>query len=118
VYFKRGKALEAKAQWADAAAAYSKAHGLNPKGPDATEALAAHHFALGKSLEAQGKDGGPDFRRAVALKPDYAPAEAAAEHAAGGGKPVWMLYLAGTAFAAAAGLFALGMMRRRTPARR
>ena len=114
LYAAWGKQLETKQQWAEASAAYSKAHGLDPQGSKAPEILAAHHYALGKSLEAQGKDGGPDFRKAVALKPDYTPAEAAAERASGGGKPVWMLYAAGLAAAVAAALFAMVMLRRRS----
>jgi tetratricopeptide (TPR) repeat protein len=113
VYFKWGKQLEQKAQFADAAAAYSKAAGLDPKGPHATDALAAHHFTQGKALEAKGLDGGPDFRKAVALRPDYSVAKAAAAHAEGGAKPTWMLYAAGTALLAALGLFAAAMVRRR-----
>jgi hypothetical protein len=112
LYLAWGKQLEARQSWADAAAAYSKAHGLDPGGAAATDALAAHHYALGKALEAQGKDGGPDFRRAVALKPDHAPARSAAIEAAGG-RPSWMLYLAAGAAALAMVLFAAAMMRRR-----
>ncbi len=109
-----GKQLEEKQQWADAAAAYSKAHGLDPKSPSAVHALAAHHYALGKALEAQGKDGGPDFRKAVALEPDYAPAQSAAESSNGGrGRPVWMLYAAIIAGGLAALLFAAAMVKRR-----
>lgn len=115
LYFTYAKQLEAKQQWADAAVAYSKAHGLDPTGKTATDALAAHHYTLGKSLEAQGKDGGPDFRRAVALKPGYAPAEDAAEIASSGGssRPTWMLYTAFLAAGIAGVLFAAGMVRRR-----
>jgi tetratricopeptide (TPR) repeat protein len=114
LYLAWGKQLESKQQWADAAAAYSKAHGLDPRGASATDALAAHHFTLGKALEAQGKDGGPDFRRAVALKPDYAPARSAAsEVASAAGRPTWMLYMAAGVAAAAMVLFAAAMMRRR-----
>jgi tetratricopeptide (TPR) repeat protein len=113
VYFAWGKQLEGKSQWADAAAAYSKAQGLDPKGARATEALAAHHFMLGKALEAAGKDGGPDFRRAVALRPDYAPARVAAIEADRGNRPIWMLYAAVLAGLAALGLFTAGMARRR-----
>ena len=113
LYLAWGKELEAKHQWGDAAAAYSKAQGLDPKGSGATEALAAHHYTLGKALEGQGKDGGPDFRRAVALKPDYAPARHAADDAATAGRPVWMLYTAAGAALLAMVLFAAGMMRRR-----
>jgi tetratricopeptide (TPR) repeat protein len=112
IYFARGKELLAAQKWADAAAACSTAHGLDPKGAQAIDALAAHHFALGKALEAQGKDGGPDFRRAVALRPDYAPAKAAAassEHP----RPQWMLYAAACAAALALVLFGAAMVRRR-----
>jgi len=115
LYLAWGKQLEAKQAWDDAAAAYSKAHGLDPRGAAAGEALAAHHFTLGKALEAQGKDGGPDFRRAVALRPDYAPARNAAQEvaAAADGRPLWMLYAAAGAAVAAMMLFAAAMIRRR-----
>ena len=112
VYFKWARKLEAEGKWGEASAAYSKAHGIDPKGGNATQALAAHHFMLGKALEAQGKDGGADFRRAVALVPDYAPAKTAADRAEGG-KPVWMLYAAVGAGGFAMLLFAAAMMRRR-----
>jgi tetratricopeptide (TPR) repeat protein len=113
VFVAWGKQLETKQAWADAAAAYSKAQGLDPKGAGATDALAAHHYTLGKSLEAQGKDGGPEFRRAIALKPDYAPARSAASEVASAGRPLWMLYAAAGAAALAMLLFAAAMMRRR-----
>jgi len=112
VYFAFGKQLETKAQWAEASAAYSKAHGLDPKGAMANDALAAHHYTLGKALEAQGKDGAPDYRRAVALKPDYAPAKTAAV-ADGSPRPVWMLYAAGGAASIALLLFVAAMLKRR-----
>jgi hypothetical protein len=113
IYFAWGKQLDGKQQWANAAAAYSKAAGLDPQGAHATEALAAHYYTLGKALDAQGKDGGAEFRRAIALRPDYAPAKVAEHEAATRGRPVWMLYAAGLSAAAAAALFALGMRRRR-----
>lgn len=113
VYFAYAKDLEAKQKWPEAAAAYSKAHGLAPSAPDAVHALAAHHYTLGKSLEAQGKDGGPDYRKAVALRPDYAPAKAAAVRASGGSRPLWMLYAAVCAAILGLGLFAAAMVRRR-----
>jgi hypothetical protein len=112
LYFAWAKQLEAKSQWADASAAYSKAHGLDPKGANATDALAAHHYTLGKALQAQGKDGDPDFRRAVALKPDYAPAKTAAS-ATASPRPLWMLYAAGGAGTLALLLFAAAMLKRR-----
>ncbi len=107
------KQLDDKKAYADAAVAYSKAHGLDPKGDRATDALAAQHYMQGKALEASGKDGGPDFRKAVALKPDYAPAQDAAESASPSKKPTWMLYAALIAGAFAALLFAAAMMKRR-----
>jgi tetratricopeptide (TPR) repeat protein len=113
VYLTHGKELEAKQKWAEAANAYSKAHGLAPAGPDAVQALAAHHYTLGKALEAQGKDGGPDYRKAVALRPDYATAKAAAVRVSGGSRPVWMLYAAACAAILGLGLFAAAMVRRR-----
>jgi len=113
VYARWGKQLEDKQQWADASAAYSKAHGLDPKAADASARLAAHHYALGKALEAQGKDGGPDFRRAVALSPSYAQAQSAVERTTEGGKPTWMLFAAIIAAGVAMGLFGLAMLRRR-----
>jgi hypothetical protein len=112
LYLAWGKQLEARQRWADAAIAYSKAQGLDPGGASASDALAAHHYTLGKALEAQGKDGGPDFRRAVALKPDYAPARSAAREADAADRPSWMLYAAAGAALAAMLLFAAAMMRR------
>lgn len=116
VYFAYGKQLEKSSKWADAAAAYSKAQGLAPQGPDANDALAAYHYTLGKSLEAQGKDGGPDFRKAMALKPDYAPAKEAAVRASGGSRPTWMLYAATIAALLAAGAFGAAMVLRKSRA--
>jgi len=112
VYFKFARALEQQSKYAEASAAYSKAHGIDPKGGNAKQALAAHHYMLGKALEAQGKDGGADFRRAVALVPDYAPAQKAADRVEGK-KPQWMLYAAIGAGGLAMLLFAAAMMRRR-----
>lgn len=114
IYFRHAQALEADGAWAEAAAVYSKAHGLDPDGANATDALAAHYFALGKAQEADGKDGGAAFRRAVELRPDYAQAKEAAAAAAGQGKRKrWMLYLAGAVGAGALVLLALGLVRRK-----
>jgi hypothetical protein len=112
VYFAWGKQLEDKQRWADAAAAYSKAQGLDPSGAHATDALAAHHFTLGKALEAAGKDGGPDFRKAIALNPNYTPAKAAEREVENRTRPLWLLYAAALAAAAATALFALGLKRK------
>ena len=113
VYFTYAKELEKQGKWSDAAAAYSKAHGLAPDGPKAVDALAAHHYMLGKALETTGKDGGPDFRKAYALRPDYAPAKEAAVRTSGGSQPTWMLYAAVLAVLGSLGLFGLAMVRRR-----
>jgi hypothetical protein len=50
VYVAYAKQLETGSKWGEASAAYSKAYGLDPKKPT----LAAHHYTLGKSLEAAG----------------------------------------------------------------
>jgi tetratricopeptide (TPR) repeat protein len=113
LYFKLGRQLEQSAKWSDAAAAYSKADGLDPRGSNANDALAGHFYALGNALKAEGKDGGAEFRRAVALRPDYAPAKTAAEHSDGGHRPLWLLYGAATTLLAALGLFGAAMIRRR-----
>jgi hypothetical protein len=113
IFFKLAKDLESKQQWEPASTAYAKAQGLDPKGANANEALAAHHYTLGKALDASGKNGRPDIEQAIKLKPDYAPAKTAEKELDSRGKPVWILYLAGLAALAAAGLFAVGMMKRR-----
>ena len=114
LYARWAKLLEEKQQWAEASAAYSKAHGLDPKGAAAAGRLAAYHYALGKALEAQGKDGGPDFRRAVALSPDYKQAQTAVERTTpGAGRPTWMLFAAIVAGMIAMALFGVAMLRRR-----
>lgn len=113
VYATWAKQLEEKQQWADAAAAYSKAHGLDPAHAAAQQRLAAHHHALGKSLESQGKDGGPDYRRAAAISPDYAPAQRAAARVDAAGRPTWMLFAAVFAGALALALFGIAVVRRR-----
>jgi len=114
VYFGYAKQLEGKEQWADASAAYSKAQGLDPQGKSATDALAAAYYTLGKSLEQKGLDGGPEFRRAIALRPDYAPAKTAEREVEHRGRPTWMLYGAGVAGLLAAALFAVGVRRRKS----
>jgi tetratricopeptide (TPR) repeat protein len=114
VYLRHAQELEQAGQWAEAAAAFSKAHGLAPEGEQATDALAGHYYALGKAQEADGKDGGAAFRKAIELRPDYAQAKEAAAAAAGPGKSkAWILYLAGAIGAGAVVLLALGLARRR-----
>jgi hypothetical protein len=113
IYLAQARTLEKAEDWAAAASAYSKAHGLDPAAAGAKDALAAHHYTLGKALEKAGKDGSADFRRAVALKPDYAPAQEAAAAVETSGLR-WLLYAAALAALGAAVLFGVGMSRRRT----
>lgn len=115
IYFTHAEALVEAKQWADAAAMYSKAHGLAPESERATDALAAHYYALGKSQEADGKDGSAAYRRAVELRPDYAEAKRAARAASGAADsgPSWMLYAAGCVAAGALLLLVLGLRRRK-----
>ncbi len=113
IYLTLAQSLEREAKWDGAATAYGKALGIDPSGSHAVDAEAGREFALGKALEAAGKDGGANFRRAVALKPDYAPAKAAAAAAEPARHTPWMLY-GGAGVAALAALFGvLGLVRRR-----
>lgn len=113
LYLAHGKALQKAEQWAEAAAAFSKAQGLAPQAPSAKEAAAARDFSLGKAMEASGKDGTGLYRRAAATKPDF---EEAAQAATGGDRPRWMLYVASLAGLIAVALAALGVSRRRRTA--
>jgi len=116
VYFQQGEALAAEDKWVDAAAMYSKAHGLDPQAANATDALAKHYFALGKAAEAEGKDGAASFRKATELSPDFDDAKQAAEAATPGAKAArkrWMLYAAAGVMLGALAVLALGLQRRR-----
>jgi tetratricopeptide (TPR) repeat protein len=114
VYVAYAKQLEGAKQWGDASAAYSKAYGLDPK----KTSLAAQHYTLGKALEAQGKDGGPEIRRAVMLDPESewakndAPAKSAADKLSPS-RAAWMLYAAIGAGGLAVLLFGAALLRRR-----
>jgi hypothetical protein len=114
VYLAYGKQLEGKPAWRDAAAAYEKAAVLDPSPASAKDAQAAHDYALGKALEAEGKDGSAELRRAVAAHPDYAKHDEKAAEAAGTPQPrsPWLLYAAGGAGVLALVFFALGLRRR------
>jgi hypothetical protein len=112
-YLAYGKQLEQAQKWGDAASAYEKASVLDPSGAAAKEAQAGHDFALGKSLEAEGKDGGAALRRAVALRPDYATTDKKAAEASGQGpRSPWLLYAAAAAGLLALIFFAVGLKRR------
>jgi tetratricopeptide (TPR) repeat protein len=113
IYFDRAKVLEKAEDWVGASAAYSKAHGLAPEAPHAKDALAAHYYTLGKALEKAGKDGSADFRRAVELRPDYAPAKEAVAAVEDSGLS-WLLYAAGLAAVGAVVLLGVGLSRRKT----
>jgi tetratricopeptide (TPR) repeat protein len=114
-YLEHAKALGGAGKWAEAAAAYSKAHGLDPTGERATHALASQHYALGKALEASGKDGAAQFRAAAALEPNNETVQEAAAPGSTGGA-TWMLVLGGLALAGAAVFLGIGLVRRRSHA--
>ena len=112
-YLALAREHETASRWSEAAAAYGKAHGLAPDGPDAITAAAGREFALGKALEAAGKDGGANFRRAAELRPDYAPAKAAAARTTPKTRKPWLLFAAAAGAALALALLVLGILRRR-----
>ncbi|HVV81738.1 MAG TPA: hypothetical protein VHE35_01620 [Kofleriaceae bacterium] len=112
-YLALAKQEEAAGHWDGAAAAYGKAHGLAPDGPDAVKAAAGREYALGKALEAAGKDGGANFRRAAELQPDDAPAKAAAARTTPSVRKPWLLWGAAGGAAVAMALLVLGITRRR-----
>lgn len=116
-YFEHGQALEREKRWAEAAVAYSKAHGLAPEAERAGDALAGHYFALGRALQADGKDGTVALRRAASLAPARADTLARGSDAdqealgpvrAGSGHR-WMLYVGVAGCAGALILLILGV---------
>ncbi len=113
VYLALAKQHEQAGAWDLAAAAYGKAHGVAPEAATAIDAQAGREYALGKSLEAAGKDGSASFRRAVALKPDYAPARAAAARDVAPGSHPWLLYTALAGALLALGFLGAGLLLRR-----
>lgn len=113
IYLQLAQTHEQAGKWAEAAAAFGKAYGIAPDGPSAVDAQAGREYALGKALEADGKDGSANFRRAVALKPDYAPARAAAGKDQPRTSRPWLLYAAAVGIALAIGFFVVGLRRRR-----
>jgi tetratricopeptide (TPR) repeat protein len=116
-YLQHGKALEAEKKWREAAAAYSKAHGLAPEAEHASAALAGHYFALGRALQAEGKDGTAVLRRAAGMAAERAEALANGSdedaavlgpgHAGSGYR--WMLYAGVAGCAGALVLLILGL---------
>ncbi len=112
IYLDHAKAHEAKNDWSLAASSYSAAAGLDDNSAESKTVMAAHYYALGKAQEAAGKDGGPAFRRAMALRPESAPAKKAAAAAAPQRAPKWMLFAAGGAAGLALLFTFLGFRRR------
>lgn len=110
-YLQHAQALEAGEKWAEAAAAYSKVNALQPTGPNATHALARHHFALGKVLVASGADGSAEFRMAAQLEPADPEVKKAATPPPA--KRPWLLYAGGGVGGLAVILLALGLIKRR-----
>ena len=115
-YLERGKDLEREQKWAEAAVAYSKAHGLAPEAEHADAALAGHYFALGRALQAEGKDGAAVLRRAASLDPTRAETlargsdadQAAVASVQTGSGHRWMLYVGVAGCAGALILLILG----------
>ena len=92
-YFQHGRALAEAGAYHDAAAAFSKAHGLDPEGELAEKALSNHYAALGKALEADGKDASAAFRRARVSETSGADADdVLAPRGVAKPRPRWMLY--------------------------
>jgi tetratricopeptide (TPR) repeat protein len=120
-YYQHATALEREKKWREAAAAYSKAHGLAPAAEHANAALAGHHFALGRALQAEGKDGTAALRRAAGLAPERAEAlangsdedVAALGPGHAGSAHRWMLYAGVAGCAGALFLLILGLAVRR-----
>ncbi len=110
VYLTHAKTLQKEEKWSEAATAFSTALGLSPDGAFAKDAAAGRDFALGKAMEAQGKDGTGLYRRASVAKPDF---EEAVEASGGGERPRWMLYIASFAGLMAVALAAFAVARRR-----
>jgi tetratricopeptide (TPR) repeat protein len=112
-YFEHAGALASAGSFRDAAVAYSKAHGLDPDAPSAPDALAGHYTALGKALQAQGKDGSAAFKHALAVQPTHEDARRAHDEHRGNTRPAWMLYAGLSGGAGALILLILGFAIRR-----
>lgn len=108
--------LADKLEWMGAAEAYSNASALFADDANKKQNLAAHYYALGKALEAEGADAAAAYRRAIEIDPSYAPAKVAAAAKVGGKDRAWMLYVGGGAAAVALLLLVVGLVLRRRSA--
>lgn len=105
IYYDYAKKLEKDKNWREAAMAYAKAHAMSPEGEHAKQALAQHHYARGKAVEAEGGNASAEFARARDVDPNMGGG------AAGGRK--WMLYAGMGGGAAGLLLLAIGFAIRR-----
>lgn len=124
-FLAHARALAAKGEWRTAAAAFRKANLLDPAGADSKTALAWHHYALGRALQADGANGKPELRKALAIDPGFSDAKAAlagrAPKVANGvngsakkkGDRSWMLYAGIGGGGVALLLLAVGLFLRR-----
>ncbi len=123
VFLAHAAQLEQAQSWRQAAAVYSKAHGVLQGGAGGSRdrALAGHYFAMGQALRAEGKDGTAALRRAAELDPtrsqqpadgDEAAAEAPATESDSDDR-AWMLYAGVISAIAAMLLILLSLVRRR-----
>jgi len=117
--------LEDQKKWREAAVAYGKAHAVAPEADTAAGALANRHYMLGRALAAQGKDATAEYRKALAIDPKHARANAAlagknpdkvardaGKKTTANGDSKWMLYLGLGGGAGALLLLVLALKRR------
>jgi hypothetical protein len=95
-----------------AAAAFAKAHAVDPAGEHAEDALASHYYALANARQAEGKDPTPFQRKAREVQPTPSD-ETRAMAGASGGRSRWMLYAGIGGGLAAMLLLAFGLAARR-----
>ncbi len=119
VYFRRAGELEKAKEWRAAARAYSKAQALDPKGDNATDALAGHYYTLAQAVKADGGDASSLLAKAAELQPR---AKSGSSHPGrtmpgdDADGPTWMLYAGVAGAAAALLLLVLGLRMRRQSA--
>ena len=119
VYFRQAGELEKAKQWRAAARAYSKAQALDPRGENATDALAGHYYTLAQAVKAEGGDARALLAKAAALQPKANSNGSHPGRAMPGddsGSPTWMLYAGAAGVAAALLLLVLGLRMRRQSA--